>query len=491
MTVFGDRNSFALEVAPLASPPQEADPSSAATWTALQLHVEGRNLCEHVIRSRDLVGDAVHWPAIGLARWFVSSWDALFHTGPWIVPGLLRTAREVAHELDNELVYDLDAPDDRVDVRDDFVEQHSLRAAATGAALPDVWISRDGDVVSVAWNNSTEGDLGFFLSRGEADIPTAVFAEAVRGFVTWVHGLLEDASDHEAVRRDRELLHAWIENFDSPDAALSGLLHEIGLGSERWERLRKTERNGEDISSFFRIDPSWTQAGTSVDVRASSVAMAFRCATPALDDAGLLAIRDAINDTSPVPSAMQRLDQLARAVPAVDHRARDYTQGYQLARAVRESLANSDGSLDIDFLMGDLGIPVHDLALADVNIDGGCVCDRDHGPVVFVNPGSPRAATVWGRRVVLAHELCHLLFDRSAAVALGMLSGPWAPPRIERRANAFAVELLLPLLGIERHIGDRWRRPVDADLQLLKDAFNVGTTVATEHLRNLLDPRNR
>lgn len=61
---------------------------------------------------------------------------------------------------------------------------------------------------------------------------------------------------------------------------------------------------------------------------------------------------------------------------------------------------------------------------------------------------SPRATTPWGERMVLAHELCHLLIDRHQARPLKILSGPWAPPLLERRANAFAAELLLPTAAL-------------------------------------------
>jgi Zn-dependent peptidase ImmA (M78 family) len=44
----------------------------------------------------------------------------------------------------------------------------------------------------------------------------------------------------------------------------------------------------------------------------------------------------------------------------------------------------------------------------------------------------------------LAHELCHLLYDRHHGVELQIVSGEWAPVEIEKRANAFAAALLMP-----------------------------------------------
>ena len=90
---------------------------------------------------------------------------------------------------------------------------------------------------------------------------------------------------------------------------------------------------------------------------------------------------------------------------------------------------------------------------------------------------------------MLGHELCHLMFDRADAVPLGVMSGPWAPPRIERRANAFAIELLLPLAGVERVLGKDWDID-DESVEALQAEFDIGRTATVEHLQNLRDPRN-
>ena len=59
-----------------------------------------------------------------------------------------------------------------------------------------------------------------------------------------------------------------------------------------------------------------------------------------------------------------------------------------------------------------------------------------------------------GRRFTLAHELCHLLFDREQGRALAVASGPWAPRAIEQRANAFAAMLLMPASLVKRTLAE-------------------------------------
>lgn len=90
--------------------------------------------------------------------------------------------------------------------------------------------------------------------------------------------------------------------------------------------------------------------------------------------------------------------------------------------------------------------------------------------------------------MTLAHELCHLLVDRSKAAPLMIASTPWAPAEIERRANAFAAELLLPRAGMVKEAGDLLARgDVEGARDRLKRTFKVGDTVCRHQLRNRLD----
>lgn len=489
MTTFGNPETFALQVSPLSEPPPEGDPAGARTWAALRMVVMGRNLFRHADLERGVVNEEVCWPAIGIARWLVRGWDAMFHTGAWAVPLTLRTALAVAEAWDNDLATRFDATDTELDRRDRFVAAHSLRAAAGGAAMPDVWFARDGDVVSVAWAGDEGGELTFRAGRGEADVPARDFARAMIGFVEFVAGLLASPGVSPAVEAERRALVAWIADLRSPQSAFRGLLSETGLTAEQVARL--VQKSGaRDADALFALSSTWSAEGTLADVRQSVVAIAFRCVSPVLNEHDLLAVRNTLLNVKPAPSAMAKLRELARQVPAPGE-LRDYAQGYELARGLRRVLKNVAGPFGVEDQLDVLGIPVVDLPIASDQVDGGCICDDRHGPIVFVNPGSERAGTPWGRRMVLAHELCHLLFDRKAAMPLAVISGPWAPPRIERRANAFAAELLLPLKGVDEVVRGRWHRVVDEDLRILMERYGLGLTATSEHVRNLADPRNR
>jgi Zn-dependent peptidase ImmA (M78 family) len=83
--------------------------------------------------------------------------------------------------------------------------------------------------------------------------------------------------------------------------------------------------------------------------------------------------------------------------------------------------------------------------------------------------------------MALAHELCHLLFDTADGRALGIASGRSAPILLEKIANAFAAEFLLPRAAIETSGIDY---KTDDGFQELLDSFSVGATVAARQLAN-------
>ena len=81
---------------------------------------------------------------------------------------------------------------------------------------------------------------------------------------------------------------------------------------------------------------------------------------------------------------------------------------------------------------------------------GVSIAGPHHRSAILVNGRYGANAGEAGRRFTLAHELCHLLFDRERGRPLAIASGPWAPRAIEQRANAFAAMLLMPTSLLKR-----------------------------------------
>ena len=87
---------------------------------------------------------------------------------------------------------------------------------------------------------------------------------------------------------------------------------------------------------------------------------------------------------------------------------------------------------------------MEEIALNDVDIRAVAIAGSHHFPAALINIKHDTTRWKSGRRFTLAHELCHILFDREDGTKLALASGPWAPRDLERRANAFAAMLLMP-----------------------------------------------
>ncbi len=479
-TIFGNKAVFAFVLKPLNGPPEEADASAASTWASLELWVEGRNLTAHTHLDDGLVHQGLHWPVVYISRWLVRSWPSLFEKQGWPIAGSFRNARSVASELDTRLIEDID-DEQIVDVRDDFIRYHSLLAAAAGGLVPDVYVAHDGNRVSVSWASMDgQSDVRFHHQSGESDVPTTMFLDAVKGLVGWTATVLASRSEPQTVN-DHTEFEGWLEHLDSPASAMSNLAGFVGIASDKMAEL-VGEKSLEDA---FGLPQDWQLAASAFDATTSWPAVVFRATRPVLTPADVLSLVERLRSVPACSQGRLKLEELRLGLPTPTERI-DFMQGYALAEFLRKRLANEDGHFDVErFVRDELELEViDDLDIDCDDIDGGAVWDAHRGPALFVNSGSGRAATDWGRRMVLAHELCHLLFDAREAVPLTVISGPWTPPVIERRANAFAAELLLPLAGIQRVVGSVREWPTESGFSELMDEFGVGVTMCREHVRN-------
>jgi Zn-dependent peptidase ImmA (M78 family) len=149
------------------------------------------------------------------------------------------------------------------------------------------------------------------------------------------------------------------------------------------------------------------------------------------------------------------------------------------------------GYFDIEAAIQKMGIDVHEVLLNDPTIQGACVGSPQFAPLIAVNIAYADADAAdkkkSGRRITLAHELCHLLFDRSRMQSLARFEGGAAVSDrlIEMRANAFAVELLAPIKSFVRPDG-----PLMSDEEAEKFALPLGVS-AVAILRHVQNHRKR
>ena len=75
----GQTGAFAIGIAFMDDPDgqQGASTDVALSWGALQIWVNGQNLCTH-LGNGELI-QSVHWYLLPLLEWLVQQWDPLLH----------------------------------------------------------------------------------------------------------------------------------------------------------------------------------------------------------------------------------------------------------------------------------------------------------------------------------------------------------------------------------------------------------------------------
>ena len=165
------------------------------------------------------------------------------------------------------------------------------------------------------------------------------------------------------------------------------------------------------------------------------------------------------------------------------------TKGIFLQRRFHECIENNfceDGFVDVEELIKAHGFHIGNMRLSDPNVSGVAIAGPQLKPGIFVNECCRRNAGKEGRRFTLAHEFCHLLFDRNQGRALAVASGPWAPRAIEKRANAFAAMLLMPTFLVKQTLS-RLTVTVASKYGVNKiaNSLGVGQRATRHHLKNL------
>lgn len=155
-------------------------------------------------------------------------------------------------------------------------------------------------------------------------------------------------------------------------------------------------------------------------------------------------------------------------------------QGRALADQERKRLdLGNQPVADLAGLLTSQGIRVAEHALPS-EISGLFFEHPEAGPIIIVNQGDPAVR----RRFSLAHEYCHALLDRDRGPHISR----WKDDRrIEQRANAFAIQFLLPPEGIDRflHHREEVRPEIDIfDVALLSHHFGVSYRATVYQLHN-------
>ena len=458
----GDTGVFAIKLAFASDPDggQGIDAEMAASWGSFQVWVQGRNLCAHREAGEHI--DSVHWYLLPLLEWFARNWDPLLHEERLPAKNMGNTAWESlrATRFPPSAIEDDEQKASVWEAQwQGWRTRHAFRSAMEGGLFPDIVIRRLRDQVELSWGSARVTGGGNYHQFTESEQGFAMLSP--QSVAEPLHEILSKAAQHlssqiPGSKRVKALNRRLRDLTKADDAQERRLAWLAGLGTTVRGVQIGWRRATENLSSLAaRPRRAMLEAKETPLVIAGScqAALMFGSLEPTVKSSDVTILAQAMVGLFDPQGEPQEVSAVGRAVPIEESGSPAWEQGYELAEEVHESLNGEfeQGSfVDVYELIEALGIKVAQLRLSDKKVRGCAIAGPKHRPGIFFNGYHASNAHAAGLRFTLAHELCHILFDRERGCSLAVASGPWAPRAIEQRANAFAAMLLMPVSLVKK-----------------------------------------
>lgn len=479
---FGDPATLALDVRLLDDPDGNAHApmSSVGSWAQWRLWLNGVNVTRVQIVAASgeaLTEEGVRWYVAPLLRWLVEHWLPLLHetrlpSGAWRAGG---STKRSARGLYLSMIEAAGDDPQRFADWQTWAERHALRTAAEGGILPDLFFQRIGDDMEISWGDRVDPGTeatAFLIEDGVSRVSISAFGLAFSGAID---ALLADPMIAEQ-EWAAEICRRWTSIAAEVErSALPWYLDAQELSGPLATRvLTVFEREGVPLAS--------NDNGRWMGELSPPVAM-FGDVSPRMSEQGValllgeyIAAQGAYDETD--------ADRLSEDDPAWAASS-PWDSGYGLALDILDEADPSPRSskTQLERLLVDLGIRLRMVALSSDGPRGVALAGVGLAPTIIVNEDHI-SNEGQGRRFTIAHELCHILFDRGRARTLAHSSTPWAPVSIEQRANAFAAMLLMPPYRCRLdHDGDLVR--LRQQVERLASALAVSCSALRHHLANI------
>lgn len=488
----GDTSAFAIKIAFMDDPDegQGASADVAHSWGAFQIWVNGWNLCGHLEEGERI--ESAHWYLLPLLEWFVRQWNPLLHEerlpcepadeawaglrGTRFPPPALDEARESAWES----------------AWHGWWSRHAIQAAREGGIFPDVIFRRVQDSIEVSWGDSRSqgvpNHVNFVLRPGAVRFEPKSVAEplydALEGAAAYLSSVAPRSSRISDLKRAVRRLRTRQKD--------SRVMWLAGLGVDKESVRRGWNRFKRQIAALPKPQQNVLLAtsGRSQLVVEGSChgALMFGSLAPNVAKSDVMVLAESLLGLTSRDGESEAMASRCRAEPVGDSDDLPWQQGYALAEELQNDLEGCvDGErVDVEAILEGLGVDVAQASLSDDSIRGVAIAGPRHRSGIVWNRSNHFNADSRGRRFTLAHELCHLLFDRGAGQRLAVASGPWAPPSLEQRANAFAAMLLMPTETV-RSVVAGMNEPIASRQGVASVAHRLetGFSATLWHLRNL------
>jgi len=476
---FGDPSRFEIAMRWASDyEPRERRPAHGG-WSTGELRITVRNL---VLTRHEFTGndhDAVRWYLLPFFEWLATNWVSLLHEErfAWRDNHAVPAATAVFMALRRLIDAHSELEQEEYAAVQGWWARHALRAADSSALFPDLVIRRLVNDVEISWTarqpSYAPDGYRFMVAPGAATLPIFEVAGPLWEALAWSvstppAGL--DADDRKSIteleRKIDQLQHL-------PLAALEQAYLPIQL-------FRKVEKARDDIGLPDRsIRATALPAITQLD----DAVLMFGGVSPNIGTQDTHALLNLLASQVGGQDSPELADLVDTTIGAP--LTAPFEEGYDLAEELLDDLELAYGTTVIDMraLVSQLGISVIEQYFHTSTIRGVAIAGGEYRPGIIVNLTSAYNTEEPGRRFTLAHELFHILYDRERARRITHSSGPWAPPGIEKRANAFAAMLLMP-----RHLVQHFLPHDDLNRDSLFEmatAMEVGARALLEHLFNI------
>ena len=421
------------------------------------------------------------WYLLPVFEWLADHWTVLLHETEFAWPE--KSAAPAAIACNRSLAYWIGA-EDRAGrttycATRDWWTRHALRAHSSGGLFPDLFVRRYLDDIELSWSGSEplfapEG-FHFVAAAGAVYLPVDEVAAPLWEALNWVvrhHSaeLDEDLATVEALATKIESLRTATVLDLSAGLLNQRIRQKINIESDRIGRELIVGRMVDNVPAVAEFSPA--------------VAM-FGGVNPELEQPDVNRLAEFLigqRGKSDSSKLAQLLDDRQGPPAWAPH-----IEGYRLAEHILDELGliGIETSVDVRGVAASLDVAVKEAPLDTDTIRGVALAGEDIGPAIFVNLSSYYNNDEEGRRFTIAHELCHILFDRTHARHVGVTSGPWAPPGVEKRANAFGAMLLMPRPIVLKVLSTDKKPLTREAIKEAAAALRVNETALVEHIYNL------
>ncbi len=466
MKTIGSRDLFAIEYEFQPDPDngQAALPEESLSWGKFAIWVNGLNLCQSSCNNE--TEDSVSWYLYPLLSWLTHNWEPLLYEEQPPVPTEKADARTIFFEYAKQAFGFMSEEEGNAWYT--WGQRHSLRSCSSGGIFPDLFIRASGDSIEFSWGNTEipgmPADMFFTAPYGSQEIERSKVKLTLSVFLIEAVGYLSNKMPESQKLQELNALAQRTTAYDICQQLqwMIPALRDGALGID--VLLEKVKDFFEQSDENYIAAPVLMFGSLSPRVQEGDVDKIINHISICKDEHPL----QGFVKHSTIPKKNQHESGYSLSLDFID----DFSEHYEIDATIENILKK----LDIDIF--------HE-TFSDTDMRGIAMAGKGITPSIFINDAHPNNMDERGIRFTFAHELCHLLFDRQYGQEVAISSGPWAPPGVEKRANAFAAMLLMPPDIIEeklRHIANIY------DLEQMKTMANdlqVSATALIEHLHNI------